>query len=977
MANISQINGLLINAATASLATTASYAVTAQSVLGSIASASYASTASFLNTLNQNLTFNGNLTLNGTASIQYLTVQYETASVIYSTGSNQFGDAANDTQTLYGSVRIPTGSLTVTGSTFITGSLTVTNGITGTLQGTASYAGTSSYSTTLGANLKNTGNTLTLAASDGTTLNTYSALTLSSFTGSLQGTASWATNAVSMQGTASWATNAVTASRVFTQTDTTNTSYFLTFVDANNATPTAETLLTATNINVNPAARSLSTQGAITSSTGFLGPIYSSKATSPNDGLHYLAIITASGVDNSNRDIRWASSLFVNPTSGVLSALQVSATVVSASGGITGSLQGTASYASFAGTLLGSVTSASYAGTASMAPNYVLNSATASFIISSQTGSFATTGSNTFKAAQIISGNLTITGSLLIYAGTTPEFQVLAGGIIIGNLTTDIHQITGSLKADSITGSLQGTASFATTASYISPTFISASAAASGFGSGGAGASDFPYTGNARISGSLLVTASSGVTYAIDVAGDIRTQDKYYMGDTTKYFSGTAGNPLYIVTTGNSINFNNGAPGASTTMGRFQSTTGNFTLGGGGTITDNNYKFQIWNTGTNAGTAGAMWVSGSSVFSGSMNVTAGGITGSLFGSASYALTASYALSAPGGSGSPAGSTGYIQYNNAGAFGADADFQLDPVSGSLIISGSYPSLELGTTQKTGTGSNTDIAAFSISTGSVALYTKSIIADKLTLAARDYQYRAYPLQESFLSPRMWCAWNQSGATAGIWVHTVGAGAGTYLAIMPTAGGTALTRLRRSRYSNVVTTTNQVLGQRNSEAMFYRGAVAGEGGYFFYARFGIETYTNGSRLFVGLATATGVISGNPSAFANAAGFASDSGDNGAIFFLTTNATPTATRQVTGMSATAGKAFDAFIYCKPNDTVIHYRIVDLITGAIFESSATATLPTNTTMQTVNVLASNAALTVVNNTQISITRIYAETDYA
>jgi hypothetical protein len=83
-------------------------------------SASFASTASYLNTLNQNLTFNGNLTLNGTASINYLNVIYETASVIYSSGSNQFGDAVNDTQTLYGSVRIPVGSLTVTGSIFVT-----------------------------------------------------------------------------------------------------------------------------------------------------------------------------------------------------------------------------------------------------------------------------------------------------------------------------------------------------------------------------------------------------------------------------------------------------------------------------------------------------------------------------------------------------------------------------------------------------------------------------------------------------------------------------------------------------------------------------------------------------------------------------------------------------------------------------------------------------------------------------------------
>lgn len=40
------------------------------------------------------------------ASFQYVQTTYETSSVIYSSGSNQFGDAANDVQTLYGSTRI-------------------------------------------------------------------------------------------------------------------------------------------------------------------------------------------------------------------------------------------------------------------------------------------------------------------------------------------------------------------------------------------------------------------------------------------------------------------------------------------------------------------------------------------------------------------------------------------------------------------------------------------------------------------------------------------------------------------------------------------------------------------------------------------------------------------------------------------------------------------------------------------------------
>jgi hypothetical protein len=59
-----------------------------------------------------------NVVVYGTASIAFLDVTFQSSSIIYSSGSNQLGDAPNDTQTLYGSVIIPTGSLTITGSAY-------------------------------------------------------------------------------------------------------------------------------------------------------------------------------------------------------------------------------------------------------------------------------------------------------------------------------------------------------------------------------------------------------------------------------------------------------------------------------------------------------------------------------------------------------------------------------------------------------------------------------------------------------------------------------------------------------------------------------------------------------------------------------------------------------------------------------------------------------------------------------------------
>jgi hypothetical protein len=94
---------------------------------GIITSASYAATAS-LAPLYLPLaggTISGNVTVLGTASINTLIVNQ----IGYSSGSNQLGDAANDTQTLFGTVVIPTGSLTVSGSVIVSGSDATINGV--------------------------------------------------------------------------------------------------------------------------------------------------------------------------------------------------------------------------------------------------------------------------------------------------------------------------------------------------------------------------------------------------------------------------------------------------------------------------------------------------------------------------------------------------------------------------------------------------------------------------------------------------------------------------------------------------------------------------------------------------------------------------------------------------------------------------------------------------------------------------------
>jgi hypothetical protein len=248
----------------------------------------------------------------------------------------------------------------------------------------------------------------------------------------------------------------------------------------------------------------------------------------------------------------------------------------------TGSLQGTASWASNALTasyvtssvIVGTVLSASYALTASyitssfftgnnaaLSSSYAVTASYApSYVLNSQTSSFATTGSNIFKAGQTISGSLlitgstTITGSLIVTSGITGSFT----GSLIGSLQGTASWASNALTASYITSSfftgnnaalsasyaltassalsasytlgsiytstnLALSASNTLTASYINPLFISSSAASYGFGSGGSGGSFVTSSWTGSTTSQFSGTSSFALTasYALTTAGTI------------------------------------------------------------------------------------------------------------------------------------------------------------------------------------------------------------------------------------------------------------------------------------------------------------------------------------------------------------------------------------------------------------------------------------------------------------------------
>jgi len=126
-------------------------------------------------------------------------------------------------------------------------------------------------------------------------------------------------------------------------------------------------------------------------------------------------------------------------------------------------------------------------------------------------------------------------------------------GIGTTNPTNGTLEVNGNVYATSFTGSLFGTASYAITASYISPTFISASAAASGFGSGTGSSISASYAATASyvlnsISASFAATASSVNTLNQNVIVNGAVTSSYIL------VSGSGGNVNRLLVVGSGSN---------------------------------------------------------------------------------------------------------------------------------------------------------------------------------------------------------------------------------------------------------------------------------------------------------------------------------------------------------------------------------------------------------------------------------------
>lgn len=301
---------------------------------------------------------------------------------------------------------------------------------------------------------------------------------------------------------------------------------------------------------------------------------------------------------------------------------------------------------------------------------------------------------------------------------------------------------------------------------------------------------------------------------------------------------------------------------------------------------------------------------------------------------------------------PSGSSSEIQYKSWETLAWASRTTIDVSSGTLnLVAGTDPTAP--------------------SAWNLLLYSKNI-AGKIFPKVKWPSGLDYPLQESFRQNNIYM-FNLTTAATWSWIGTSGSSNWIMAISLPTTTN-LYTAIKRGRYSNVVTTLNQTLWQRNSELIFFRWNQPSMWWFFFYARCGMDIWTNGGRFIGWMFSSTSIVTADPSTFNNTLWFCVDAADNGAISFLTRETS--ATKASTWFTMATNVWYDLYIFAAPNSSQISWRIVKINDGTEASGVATTNLPNSTTTLFTGVMASNGALTPVNSIQLWLNKIYVSTDY-
>ena len=174
---------------------------------------------------------------------------------------------------------------------------------------------------------------------------------------------------------------------------------------------------------------------------------------------------------------------------------------------------------------------------------------------------------------------------------------------------------------------------------------------------------------------------------------------------------------------------------------------------------------------------------------------------------------------------------------------------------------------------------------------------------------------------------------------------------------------TQAWRTQFANVATTTNQILGYYQNSALlkqFWRGNAANLGGFYFRGKMWIGLMPAATIRLAMLMTSvtTGNVISNTLAGDSCGLWHDDTMAATVLNFITRDNTTTTSVAITLATAlAAGQGYELIMYCKPNDTILYYKVTDMLTGLTLADSFTSTtLPRNTIFLGPEMAMSNSA---------------------
>ena len=225
--------------------------------------------------------------------------------------------------------------------------------------------------------------------------------------------------------------------------------------------------------------------------------------------------------------------------------------------------------------------------------------------------------------------------------------------------------------------------------------------------------------------------------------------------------------------------------------------------------------------------------------------------------------------------------------------------------------------------------------------------------------------------------------NGSTVGLNLGIGWTTGGTVSHPTPSATSPAIySQQKRTRWANVVTTTNQVLGLRTAtaEKRFWRGNAAGLGGWNFHARFAIGLWPAATvRLFVGLNDSNAGWVTSDTLTGNGCGLWHDTTEAANVLNFVTRDGTTATKAAIALAAAlaAGQCFDFWMWSAPNGGAIGYRLFEHNTGTLLADTTTSTtLPLTTAFMGPELAMSNGTANVtVTTTAFELAALSCQSD--